>query len=97
MANSADLYYQAYLTTHRIGGDRTPVAAERIVLNLGEDSNGNMLELSIDLTKRSIGEVIVSALIEPSPCSDPEYLPQLKTQLGKSTNALRLVVSYRKR
>jgi hypothetical protein len=43
--------YEAYLTTERVDGPRTPIAAERIVIVLGRDEDGRLLELSIVLKK----------------------------------------------
>lgn len=90
--------YPAYTTTQRVGEPRTPINAERIVVDLGEDEFGNKLELSIDLVKRSkepLG-VWASALVEHLPTRRIDYLPTLSATRGVS-NTMRLEVKYRSR
>jgi hypothetical protein len=70
MSNPADStpegLYEAYLTTERVGGTRTPIAAERIVIVLGQDEGGRPLELSIVLKKSAHpGRLTVYSINEP--------------------------------
>ena len=99
MTNSAKETYPAYLTTAQVGGIREPILGERIVIDLGEDANGNLRELSIDLTKHTDkpGTIIVYAIVEPLPNRVMDYLPLLKVKPECAMNAAQLVVSFKAR
>ena len=96
MADPTGDTYPAYLTTRLVGGPRTPITGERIVVDLGQDEFGNLLELSLDLAKHSEGPGTISAyaIVEPLPQKRPTHLPKLDVNRGRAVNSLRLVVKY---
>jgi len=91
--------YRAYITTSQIGGVRTPIQGERIVIDLGSDDFGNARELSIELVKRldSPDAVVAYAIVEPLPNKRLEYLPTLSCKPECAVNAVRLIVAYKRR
>lgn len=100
MPKPANSPLAAYVTTSHVGGTRERIQGERIIVVLGEDDDGNQLELSIDLMHQSNqpmpqGVVSVAALLEPLPTSRPKAVPTLTAKQG-AANTVQLKIQYKK-
>ena len=86
--------YPAYLTTEMVGGPRTPIAAERIVIVLGRDRDGRPLELSVVLRKPPRpGRLTLYAICEPPP-GDGVSFPRPVVESCPAVNVFQVSVQY---
>jgi hypothetical protein len=86
----ANKIYTAYMTSQRVEGIRTPFEAERIVVDLGTDQNGNHMELSIDLVEnpRHPFSIALYAIVEPLKAQRVPY-PRVRV-IQTAANAVRI-------
>ena len=100
MSKTVNFPLAAYVTTSLVGGPRERIDGERIVVVLGEDDDGNPLELSLNLMHQSnlpmpSGTTLVTALLEPLPASNPKAIPTLTAKQG-AMNTVQLTIEYKK-
>src|SRR5262245_28457202 len=92
--------YPAFLTTALVGGPRTLISGERLVVVLGHDPDGRPLEVSIDLFAWAggAGELRVYALQETGePLAERlqrRHWPRLVVTPSKAPNFVSISVRY---